>query len=70
VDSLQRIPLDRIDGRLVHSHRRDIIRLADYIDPGCDASCRVTGTVLPIDERPVTGTTILGDSMRAATADQ
>ena len=34
VDSLQRFPLDRLDWRLINSHRQDIIRLADYIDLG------------------------------------
>jgi hypothetical protein len=54
VDTLQRFPLDRLDWRLINSHRQDIIRLPDYIDsdrkPGA-AGYRVNGNVLPIDER-------------------
>ena len=32
VDSLKRFPLDRLDWRLINSHRLDIVRLPDYID--------------------------------------
>lgn len=54
VDSLKRFPVDRIDWRLINSHRQDIIRLADYIELDRDiggAGYRVNGNVLPIDER-------------------
>ncbi|MGD0226333.1 MAG: hypothetical protein ABSF71_28730 [Terriglobia bacterium] len=54
VDSLRRFPLDRVDWRLINSHRLDIIRLADYVDLNRDvaaAGYRVNGNVLPIDER-------------------
>jgi hypothetical protein len=54
VDTLMRFPLDRINWRLINSHRLDIIRLGDYIDLGRDvraAGYRVNGKVLPIDER-------------------
>lgn len=55
VDSLERLPLDRIDWRLTNSKRIDIIRLPDYIqlDRGgsVPAGYRVNGKVLPIDER-------------------
>jgi len=54
VDTLKRFPIDRIDWRLINSHRIDIIRLPDYIEsdrkPGV-AGYRVNGNVLPIDER-------------------
>jgi len=54
VDTLKRFPLDRIDWRLINSHRVDIIRLPDYIDrdrSARDLGYRVNGKVLPVDER-------------------
>jgi hypothetical protein len=54
VDTLKRFPLDRIDWRLINSHRLDIIRLPDYIESDRKlgaAGYRVNGDVLPIDER-------------------
>jgi hypothetical protein len=54
VDTLERFPLDRLDWRLINSHRLDIFRLPDYIDLDRDvaaAGYRVNGKVLPIDER-------------------
>jgi hypothetical protein len=55
VDTLKRYPLDRLDWRLTNSHRKDIIPLPGYIDlRGRDigaAGYRVSGKVLPIDER-------------------
>ncbi|MGO8814870.1 MAG: hypothetical protein ACLQVG_09480 [Terriglobia bacterium] len=54
VDTLERFPLDRLDWRLINSHRLDILRLPDYIDLDRDvaaAGYRVNGKVLPIDER-------------------
>jgi len=54
VDSLERFPLDRIDWRMINSHRQDIIRLPDYLESDRSIGAggyRVNGTVLPIDER-------------------
>ncbi len=54
MDTLERFPLDRLDWRLINSHRLDILRLPDYIDLDRDvaaAGYRVNGKVLPIDER-------------------
>jgi hypothetical protein len=54
VDTLRRFPLDRIDWRLINSHRQDIILLADYLESDRKVGAggyRVNGKVLPIDER-------------------
>jgi hypothetical protein len=55
VDSLERLPLDRIDWRLTNSHRIDLIPLPGYVqldrDSAVPAGYRVNGDVLPIDER-------------------
>jgi hypothetical protein len=54
VDTLRRLPLDRIDWRHQNSHRKDIIRIrtrsAEDDDPGA-AGYLKNGGVLPVDER-------------------
>jgi hypothetical protein len=53
VDTLRRLPLDRIDWRLTNSHRRDLLPLAPHVREREDrpAGYRVNGKVLPVDER-------------------
>jgi hypothetical protein len=54
VETLERFPLDRVNWRLINSHRLDIIRLPDYVELDRNtraAGYRVNGKVLPIDER-------------------
>ncbi len=60
VDSLKRLPLDRIDWGLKNSHRKDIVPLAGSVRERGDRGVRergvgyrVNGKVLPIDERYV-----------------
>jgi hypothetical protein len=55
VDTLKRVPLDRIDWGLKNSHRKDILPLpAHFRERGTRAiGYRVSGKVLPIDERYV-----------------
>ncbi|MGC4054011.1 MAG: hypothetical protein QM757_33410 [Paludibaculum sp.] len=55
VDTLKRLPLDRLDWRLSNSQRKDIIPLVEPVrDEGKRATgYRVNGKVLPIDERYV-----------------
>jgi hypothetical protein len=54
-DTLERLPLDRVDWSLKNSHRKDIVPLparARSIGAG-GTGFRVNGKVLPIDERYV-----------------
>lgn len=52
IDTLKRLPLDRIDWALKNSHRKDIVRLPANVREGNAAvGHRVNGKVLPIDER-------------------
>lgn len=55
IDSLKRLPLDRVDWRVSNSQRKDIIHLEEPVrDEGKRATgYRVNGKVLPIDERYV-----------------
>ncbi|MBI5084325.1 MAG: hypothetical protein HZB13_06990 [Acidobacteria bacterium] len=55
VDTLKRLPLDRIDWGLRNSHRRDIIPLPPHVRERGERGVgyRVNGKVLPIDERYV-----------------
>jgi hypothetical protein len=52
LDTLQRIPLDRIDWPIKNSHRKDIAPLTEPLrDPRSGSGRRVNGKVLPADER-------------------
>jgi hypothetical protein len=53
IDTLQRYPLDRVNWRLINSHRKDIVPLPAYArEPGAKGlGFRNNGKVLPIDER-------------------
>ncbi len=55
LDSLQRLPMDRIDWGVKNSHRKDIIPLAPNVREGGarQTGYRNNGKVLPIDERYV-----------------
>lgn len=54
LDTLQRIPLDRIDWPLKNAHRKDIVRITEPVrSAGAGAGRRVNGKVLPADERYV-----------------
>jgi hypothetical protein len=55
VDTLKRVPLDRIDWGLKNSHRKDVVPLAPHTREraGRSVGYRVNGKVLPIDERYV-----------------
>ena len=53
VDTLRRLPLDRVDWSLRNSHRKDLLRLAPQTREEGERAVgyRVNGKVLPIDER-------------------
>jgi hypothetical protein len=52
VETLRRLPLDRVDWPLKNSHRKDVVRLPEDLRERGDAvGLRVNGKVLPIDER-------------------
>jgi hypothetical protein len=51
LDTLRRIPLDRIDWALKNSHRKDLVRLPGAVSEGRAVGMRRNGKVLPADER-------------------
>jgi len=53
VDTLRRYPLDRVNWRVINSHRKDIVPLPSYARERGDRGrgFRHNGKVLPIDER-------------------
>jgi hypothetical protein len=53
VDTLRRLPLDRVDWRQINSHRKDLIRLRSYDldDESSGSGHRRNGRALPVDER-------------------
>lgn len=55
VETLKRLPLDRIDWPLKNSHRKDIVPLPEHTreDGAQGTGYRVNGKVLPVDERYV-----------------
>lgn len=56
IDTLKRLPLDRLDWAHTNSHRKDIVRLPAALreDAAGLYGGRVNGKVLPVDERHVT----------------
>jgi len=55
IDTLRRLPLDRVDWPAANSHRIDIVRLRDGVrdEDSKAAGYRMNGKVLPADERYV-----------------
>lgn len=53
LDTLRRIPMDRVDWPLKNSHRKDIVPLAPHVRErgAAGTGYRVNGKVLPADER-------------------
>jgi hypothetical protein len=53
IDTLRRLPLDRVDWPLKNAHRKDIVPLPPHVrERGAKGNgSRVNGKVLPIDER-------------------
>ncbi|HWB98231.1 MAG TPA: hypothetical protein VG672_16070 [Bryobacteraceae bacterium] len=54
IETLRRLPLDRIDWRHTNSHRKDIVHLRAYVaedEEMAGSGYRRNGKVLPVDER-------------------